>query len=170
MLLLSPFYGGKTKIMAKEKTQNKIHIKNKRVSFEYFIIDTYISGIVLTGTEIKSIREGKASLADSYCTFKNNELFVIGMHIAEYALGTYNNHDPKRERKLLLTRRELNKLKTKSNEKGFTIVPTDLFVNDKGLGKENISVARSEQDYNKRDNLKDKDNKKEIERAKNKYE
>ena len=103
--------------MAKEKTQNKIHIKNKRVSFEYFVIDTYISGIVLTGTEIKSIREGKASLADSYCVFKNNELFVTGMHIAEYSHGTYNNHDPKRERKLLLTRRELSKLKTKSNEK-----------------------------------------------------
>lgn len=115
--------------MAKEKTQNKIHIKNKRVSFEYFVIDTYTAGIVLTGTEIKSIREGKASLADSYCTFKNNELFVIGMHIAEYSHGTYNNHDPKRERKLLLTRRELNKLKTKSNEKGFTIVPTEMFIN-----------------------------------------
>ena len=105
--------------MAKEKTQNKIHIKNKRVSFEYFVIDTYMAGIVLTGTEIKSIRDGKASLADSYCTFKNNELFVIGMHIAEYSHGTYNNHDPKRERKLLLTRRELNKLKAKKNKKSY---------------------------------------------------
>ena len=149
--------------MAKEKTQNKIHIKNKRVSFEYFVIDTYMSGIVLTGTEIKSIREGKASLADSYCVFKNGELFVVGMHIAEYAMGTYNNHDPKRERKLLLTRRELNKLKTKSNEKGFTIVPTDMFINDKGL-------AKGKHFYDKRENLKDKDNKKEIERAKYKYD
>ena len=153
--------------MAKEKTQNKIHIKNKRVSFEYFIIDTYMSGIVLTGTEIKSIREGKASLADSYCVFKNGELFVVGMHIAEYAMGTYNNHDPKRERKLLLTRRELNKLKTKSNEKGFTIVPTDLFINDKGLAKVNIALAKGKHFYDKRENLKDKDNK--IERAKYTY-
>ena len=127
--------------MANEKTQNKIHIKNKRVSFEYFVIDTYMSGIVLTGTEIKSIREGKASLADSYCVFKNGELFVVGMHIAEYAMGTYNNHDPKRERKLLLTRRELNKLKTKSNEKGFTIVPTDLFINDKILREKGIEAT-----------------------------
>ena len=129
-----------------------------------------MAGIVLTGTEIKSIREGKASLADSYCTFKNGELFVLGMHIAEYALGTYNNHDPKRERKLLLTRRELNKLKTKSNEKGFTIVPTDLFINDKGLAKVNIALAKGKHFYDKRDNLKDQDNKKEIERAKYKYD
>ncbi|MBO5956308.1 MAG: SsrA-binding protein SmpB, partial [Bacteroidales bacterium] len=114
--------------------------------------------------------DGKASLADSYCTFKNGELFVLGMHIAEYALGTYNNHDPKRERKLLLTRRELNKLKTKSNEKGFTIVPTDLFINDKGLAKVNIALAKGKHFYDKRDNLKDKDNKKEIERAKYKYD
>ena len=156
--------------MAKEKTQNKVHIKNRRVSFEYFVIDTYMAGIVLTGTEIKSIRDGKASLADSYCTFKNGELFVLGMHIAEYALGTYNNHDPKRERKLILTRRELNKLKTKSNEKGFTIVSTDLFINDKGLAKVNIALAKGKHFYDKRDNLKDKDNKKEIERAKYKYD
>ena len=156
--------------MAKEKTQNKIQIRNKRVSFEYFVIDSYMAGIVLTGTEIKSIREGKASLADSYCMFKNGELFVVGMHIAEYSLGTYNNHDPKRERKLLLTRRELNKLKTKSNEKGFTIVPTDLFINDKGLAKLNIALAKGKHFYDKRDTLKDKDNKKEIERAKYKYD
>ncbi len=156
--------------MAKEKTQNKIHIKNKRVSFEYFVIDTYNAGIVLTGTEIKSIREGKASLADSYCSFKNNELFVVGMHIAEYALGTYNNHDPKRERKLLLTHRELGKLKTKSNEKGFTIVPIDLYINDKGLAKMTIALAKGKHFYDKRDNLKERDNKKEIERIKYKYD
>lgn len=159
----------KEKIMAKEKTQNKIHIKNRRVSFEYFIIDTYTAGIVLTGTEIKSIRDAKATLADSYCSFKNDELFVIGMHIAEYALGTYNNHDPKRERKLLLTRRELNKLKTKSNEKGFTIVPTDLYINDKGLAKMTIALAKGKHFYDKRDNLKEKDNKKEMDRIKYKY-
>ena len=148
--------------MAKDKTQNKIHIRNKRVSFEYFIIDTYTAGIVLTGTEIKSIRDGKASLADSYCTFKNDELFALGMHIAEYSHGTYNNHDPKRERKLLLTRRELNKLKTKSNEKGFTIVPTDMFINEKGLAKVNVALAKGKHNQDKRASLKDKDIKRDI--------
>lgn len=166
---MSPLNLKITNNMAKEKKQNNIHIKNRRVSFEYFVIDTYTAGIVLTGTEIKSIRDGKASLADSYCIFKNNELFVIGMHIAEYALGTYNNHDPKRERKLLLNRRELNKLKTKSNEKGFTIVPLEMFINDKGLAKLNIAIAKGKHFYDKRENLKDKDNKKELERAKYKF-
>ena len=142
--------------MAKEKIQNKVHIKNRRVSFEYFVIDTYMAGIVLTGTEIKSIRDGKASLADSYCTFKNGELFVLGMHIAEYALGTYNNHDPKRERKLLLTRRELNKLKTKSNEKGFTIVPTRIYLKN-GLAKLEIALAKGKHNYDKREVEKNKD-------------
>ena len=150
--------------MAKDKTQNKIHIRNKRVSFEYFIIDTYTAGIVLTGTEIKSIRDGKASLADSYCTFKNDELFALGMHIAEYSHGTYNNHDPKRERKLLLTRRELNKLKTKSNEKGFTIVPTDMFINEKGLAKVVVALAKGKKQYDKRQSLKEKDDKRDMAR------
>ena len=103
---------------------NNIKIRNKRATFEYFLVETLTAGIVLTGTEIKSIRGGKASLADSYCSFKGNELFVIGMHIAEYAQGTYNNHDPKRDRKLLLTARELRKLKNKVQEKASPSCPS----------------------------------------------
>lgn len=156
--------------MTKGKLPTNIHIKNKRASFEYFLIDTYTAGIVLTGTEIKSIREGKATLADSYCTFIGNELFVIGMHISEYTLGTYNNHNPKRDRKLLLTKRELRKLKTKINEKGYTVVPVEMFINDKGLAKIDIALAKGKHFYDKRENLKDKDNNKEIERIKYKYD
>ena len=146
--------------MANKVKQVGISIKNKRASFEYFLIDRYTAGIVLTGTEIKSIREGKASLADSYCTFIGNELFVVGMHIAEYAFGTYNNHVPKRDRKLLLTMRELRKLKTKIAEKGFTIVPIEVFVNEKGLAKMEIALAKGKHFYDKRDSLKEKDSKK----------
>ena len=148
----------------------KTAAQNRKAYHDYFVEDRYEAGIELRGTEVKSIRAGTVNLKDSYCSLKNGELFVIGMHIAEYALGTYNNHDPKRERKLLLTRRELNKLKTKSNEKGFTIVPTDMFINDKGLAKLTIALAKGKHFYDKRDNLKDKDNKKEIERAKYKYD
>lgn len=148
--------------MAKKVKQVKISIKNRRASFEYFLIDRYTAGIVLTGTEIKSIREGKASLADSYCAFVGNELFVVGMHIAEYAFGTYNNHVPKRDRKLLLTMKELRKLKAKSSEKGFTIIPVEMFVNEKGLAKMEIALAKGKHFYDKRDSLKEKDTKKEI--------
>ena len=121
--------------MANKTKQAKISIKNKRASFEYFLIDRLTAGIVLTGTEIKSIREGKASIIDSYCSFIGNELFVIGMHIAEYKFGTFNNHVPKRDRKLLLTAKELRKLKANSNEKGYTIVPIELYINEKGFAK-----------------------------------
>lgn len=148
--------------MAKKVKQVKISIKNRRASFEYFLIDRYTAGIVLTGTEIKSIREGKASLADSYCAFVGNELFVVGMHIAEYAFGTYNNHVPKRDRKLLLTMKELRKLKAKSSEKGFTIIPVEMFVNEKGLAKMEIALAKGKHFYDKRDSLKEKDTRKEI--------
>ena len=147
------------------ENKNNIKIKNKRASFEYFVLEQLTAGIVLTGTEIKSIREGKASLAESYCTFKNEELFVMGMHIAEYALGTYNNHEPKRDRKLLLTARELRKLKTKVQEKGLTIVPLTLFINDKGFAKLDIALARGKHYYDKRDSLKDRDTRREIEKA-----
>ncbi len=147
------------------ENKNNIKIKNKRASFEYFVLEQLTAGIVLTGTEIKSIREGKASLAESYCTFKNEELFVVGMHVAEYAQGTYNNHEPKRDRKLLLTARELRKLKTKVQEKGLTIVPLTLFINDKGLAKLDIALARGKHYYDKRDSLKDRDTKREIDKA-----
>ena len=122
------------------------------------------AGIVLTGTEIKSIRNGKASLAESYCTYKGDELFVVGMHIAEYDKGTYNNHDPKRDRKLLLTERELRKLKTKVQEKGLTIIPVLLFINEKGLAKLNIALARGKHYYDKRESLKSKDSKRDVEK------
>ncbi|MBO4573827.1 MAG: SsrA-binding protein SmpB [Bacteroidales bacterium] len=148
--------------MANKVKQVRISIKNRRASYEYYLIDRYTAGIVLTGTEIKSIREGKASLTDSYCAFTGDELFVVGMHIAEYAFGTYNNHVPKRDRKLLLTAKELRKLKAKSSEKGFTIVPVEMFVNDRGLAKVEIALAKGKHFYDKRDSLKEKDSKKEI--------
>ena len=145
--------------------KNNIRIRNKRASCEYFVIESLTAGIVLTGTEIKSIREGKASLAESYCTFKNDELYVVGMHIAEYAMGTYNNHEPKRDRKLLLTARELRKMKTKVQEKGLTIVPLTLFINDRGLAKLDIALARGKHYYDKRDSLKDRDTKRELDKV-----
>jgi len=145
-----------------EKT---ISIKNKRAAFEFFLLQEYSAGIVLTGTEIKSIREGKASIADAYCSFKGDELFVVNMHIAEYSLGNIYNHEPKRERKLLLNRRELHKLLVKVKERGLTIIPTLLFVNEKGLAKLNIALAKGKHSYDKRETLKQKDMKREIERA-----
>jgi len=144
-----------------------ISIKNKRASFEYLLLQEFTAGIQLTGTEIKSIREGKASIADAYCTFKGNELFVINMHVAEYSFGTYNNHEPKRDRKLLLTKRELHKMQAKVKEKGFTIIPTLLYINEKGLAKLTISLARGKHHYDKRESLKQKDVKREIERSRN---
>lgn len=147
-----------------KKSNNNITIKNKRAEHEYFLMDRLTAGIVLTGTEIKSIRNGKASLADSYCSFKDDELFVIGMHIAEYDKGTYNNHDPKRDRKLLLTARELRKLKNKVQEKGLTIIPVVLYINEKGLAKLDIALARGKHYYDKRESLKTKDSKRDIEK------
>ena len=143
---------------------NNIKIKNKRASHEYFFLEKYIAGIVLTGTEIKSIRNGKASLVDSYCIFEGNELFIVGMHISEYSYGTYNNHFPKRVRKLLLTARELKKLKNKIKDKGLTIIPTLLFMNDRGLAKLEIALAKGKHFYDKREDLKKKDSQREIER------
>lgn len=147
-----------------KKNNNAINIKNKRAEHEYFLMDRLTAGIALTGTEIKSIRNGKASLADSYCAFKEQELFVVGMHIAEYDKGTYNNHDPKRDRKLLLTARELRKLKTKVQEKGLTIIPVVLYINEKGLAKLDIALARGKHYYDKRESLKTKDSKRDIEK------
>ena len=144
--------------------QNNIRIKNKRASWEYFVVEKLVAGIVLTGTEIKSIRGGKASLADSYCYFDAGELFVRGMHISEYSYGTYNNHIAKRDRKLLLNSRELRKLNIKVKEKSMTIIPLVLFINEKGLAKLEIAVARGKHFYDKRNTLKEKDHKREIDR------
>lgn len=143
---------------------NNIKIRNKRVSFEFFLIEKFTAGIVLTGTEIKSIRHGKASLVDSYCYFDGGELFVRNMHIAEYNYGTYNNHLAKRDRKLLLNKRELKKLFRQVKEKSMTIVPVLLFINGKGLAKLEISLAKGKHFYDKRDSLKEKDSKRDIER------
>jgi SsrA-binding protein len=143
---------------------NQIKIKNRKAYFEYFISDKFIAGLVLTGTEIKSIREGKVSLDESYCSFINQELYVVNMHIAEYKFGTYNNHEPKRERKLLLNARELRKLTNKVKEKGFTIIPTLLFINEKGLAKLEIGLAKGKKLYDKRESIKTKDTKRHIER------
>lgn len=150
--------------MAEKKNNNTINIKNKRAEHEYFLMDTLTAGIVLTGTEIKSIRNGKASLADAYCMFKGEEMFVVGMHIAEYDKGTYNNHDPKRDRKLLLTARELRKMKNKVQEKGLTIIPVLLYINEKGLAKLDIALARGKHYYDKRETLKNKDSKRDVEK------
>ena len=141
-----------------------INIKNKRAGFDYYLLDKYTAGIVLTGTEIKSIRLGKANLSDSYCYFKDNELWVRNLHIAEYTYGTYNNHEPKRERKLLLQKKELKKLINKLKDKGLTIVPLLLFINEKGLAKIEISIAKGKKLYDKRETLKEKDTKREMER------
>jgi SsrA-binding protein len=144
--------------------EQTISIKNKRASHEYFLIQEFTAGIQLTGTEIKSIREGKASIADAYCSFTGMELFVRNMHIAEYVMGTHYNHEPKRDRKLLLTKRELKKLNVKVNERGFTIIPTLLFINEKGLAKLTIALARGKHSYDKRETLKQKDIQREIDR------
>lgn len=145
--------------------ENTVNIKNKKAGHEYFLLQEFTAGIQLTGTEIKSIRGGKASIVDAYCAFKGNELFVMNMHIAEYGYGTYNNHEPKRERKLLLTKRELRKLQTKVKERGFTIIPTLLFINEKGLAKLTIALARGKHHYDKRETLKKKDIQREIDRS-----
>ncbi|HPE86127.1 MAG: SsrA-binding protein SmpB [Bacteroidia bacterium] len=142
-----------------------INIKNKKAFYQYFILDRFTAGIVLTGTEIKSIRGGKANLSDAYCQFREGELFVFGLHISEYTFGTYNNHDPKRPRKLLLNRRELKKIFTNIHEKGLTIIPLYLFINEKGLAKIEISIAKGKKLYDKRETLKAKDTKREIERG-----
>ena len=151
--------------MATRTAKTNINIKNKRASFDYELLDTWTAGLVLTGTEIKSIRESKASLADTYCTFINGELWVKGMHIAQYAFGSYNNHEAKRDRKLLLTKKELRKLAADSKNPGFTIVPTRLFIGDKGLAKLVIALAKGKHEYDKRQSIKDNEDKREIARA-----
>ena len=143
---------------------NKINISNKQVYREYEILEKYTAGIVLYGTEIKSIRQGKASLSDSWCMFINGELYARGLQIAEYSFGTYNNHIPKRDRKLLLSRNELRKLERKVKEKGFTIVTIELFLTDAGLAKLEIGLARGKAIHDKREDMKKKDTEREMER------
>jgi SsrA-binding protein len=144
--------------------EQSIVIKNKRAHHEYFLLQEYTAGIQLTGTEIKSIRDGKASIIDAFCSFTGEELFVRNMHIAEYAMGTHYNHEPKRDRKLLLTKKELKKLLTKVKEKGLTIIPITLFISERGFAKITIALAKGKHAYDKRETLKQKDIRREIER------
>ena len=143
---------------------NRINIKNKKAYFDYEILEKFTAGIQLAGTEIKSIRLGKASLVDSYCYFVKNELWLKGMNIAEYFYGTYNNHQPQRERKLLLQKKELQKLIRKTKESGLTVVPLKLFINERGFAKIEIALAQGKKQHDKRETLKLKDAKREMDR------
>lgn len=143
---------------------NNINIKNKRATFDYEIGDTYTAGLVLTGTEIKSIRQSRASLADTYCLVENGEVWVKNMHVAEYSFGSYNNHVTRRDRKLLLNRKEIAKLLKASEDPGYTIVPLRLFINDRGLAKLVIGVGRGKKQYDKRQSIKERDDKRMLDR------
>ena len=145
-------------------TENSINIKNKKASFEYSFIDKYVAGIQLTGTEIKSIRETKSNINDAFCVFQNDELFIRNMHIAHYFNGTYNNVEEKRDRKLLLNKRELEKLQGKLKDKGLTIIPLRLFINEKGYAKLEVALAKGKKLYDKRDDIKKKDIERETNR------
>ncbi|NNE77111.1 MAG: SsrA-binding protein SmpB [Pricia sp.] len=148
----------------------KINIKNKKAKFEYELLETYVAGIVLAGTEIKSIREGKASIAQSFCEFNDNgEMFVINMQVDEYSHASHFNHKPKAERKLLLNRGELKKLQKEVNTSGLTIVPLNLFINDRGLAKVKIALAKGKKLYDKRETIKDRDNKRNLARIKKSF-
>ncbi|WP_346849357.1 SsrA-binding protein SmpB [uncultured Draconibacterium sp.] len=146
------------------KTQQNISIKNRKATFEYELIERFVAGMQLVGTEIKSIRNGKVNLTDSYCQIINGQIYVINLHIAEYELGTCNNHMAKRDRKLLLNKKEILKLDKKVRESGLTIICTKLFVNDKGLAKLEIALARGKKTYDKRESLKSKDAKRDMDR------
>ncbi len=158
--------------MSKDKKQftNTINVRNKRARFDYEILDKYIAGIQLVGTEIKAIREGKASLADSFCEFNDRgELFVVNMYINEYSHGTHYNHQPKRERKLLLKKKELKKLKREVEKSGLTIVPLRMFITEKGWAKMEIGLARGRKKYDKRELLKERDVKRQLDQIRKEY-
>ncbi|MDE6927773.1 MAG: SsrA-binding protein SmpB [Muribaculaceae bacterium] len=142
----------------------EVNIKNRRATYDYHIVDTFTAGIVLTGTEIKSIRLGKAGLTDTFCYMNNGELWVKNMYIAEYFYGTYNNHAARRDRKLLLNRKELDRLDKDGKEAGFTIVPLKLFINERGLAKLVIGLARGKKEYDKRQSLKEREDKRDMAR------
>ena len=153
--------------MAKTLIPNKgkdINIKNKRAEFDYLLMDKYTAGIVLTGTEIKSIRKGKASLVDTYCYVIQGEVWVKNMYIAQYEQGSYNNHMERRDRKLLLNRKEIRKMQQTVKSPGFSIVPTLLFIDEKGLAKLDIHIARGKKEYDKRETLKEKEDRRNIDR------
>ncbi len=146
------------------KAKSNVEIKNRRASFDYEFLDSYVAGIVLTGTEIKSIRAGKASLVDAFCYFNNGELYVKNMHVADYHWGSWGKHDPRRDRKLLLKKKELAKLQRAVKEKGLTVVAVKLFIADNGYAKLLIALARGKKEYDKRQSIKEKDLRREMER------
>jgi len=150
--------------MSKEKPTNQITIKNKRASFDYELLETFTAGIVLTGTEIKSIRLGKASLVDTFAIVERGEVWVKNMYVAEYFFGTYNNHAPRRDRKLLLNRKEIRRLQTAAKDRGFTLVPTRLFINERGLAKLVLAIARGKKEYDKRQSIRERDDRREMDR------
>jgi SsrA-binding protein len=145
--------------------KGKVSVKNKRATFEYEILDEYTAGMVLMGTEIKSIRNHKASIAEAYCAFAGESLVIRNMNIEEYSHSSYFNHEPKRDRKLLLNKTELNKLKNKMKDKGLTIVPLHLYISESGYAKLDIALAKGKKLYDKRESLKDKDAKRNLSRA-----
>ncbi len=142
-----------------------VNIKNKRASFEYHLLDRYVAGIRLLGTEIKSIREGKANINDSFCSFFDDGLYIRNMHIAEYSYGSFYNHEAKRDRQLLLTKKELKKLKEKGEERGFTIIPLRIFISERGFAKIEIALAQGKKDFDKRETIKERETKRELDRA-----
>ncbi len=145
--------------------KNDINIKNKRAYFDYNLIDKYIAGIALLGTEIKSIREGKANMTDAFCMFIDGDLFVRNLHISEYSHSSFFHHDIKRDRTLLLKKKELKKLKVKGEEKGYTIVPLRIFMNERGFAKIEIALAQGKKEFDKRESMREKDSKRDMERA-----
>lgn len=151
------------------RKKSPIQIKNKKASFEYFFIEEFTAGIVLTGTEIKSIRAGKASLVDTYCTVIRGEMWVKGMSISPYFYGSYNNHEQKRDRKLLLTRREINRLESATKQTGYTIVPTLVFIDENGRAKVDLALCKGKKSYDKRQTLKEKEDRREMDRAMKAY-
>ena len=147
------------------RKKSPVQVRNKKASFEYFFVDTYTAGIVLTGTEIKSIRMGKASLVDTFCFINNGEIWVKGMNISPYFYGSYNNHEAKRDRKLLLNKREINRLQEATKQIGYTIVPTLLFIDKNGRAKVDIALAKGKKEFDKRQTLKEKEDRREMDRA-----
>lgn len=149
--------------------KNTINIKNRKAKFEYEFLDKYTAGIKLAGTEIKAIREGKASIAESFCEFQDHELFVINMHVEEYSHASHFSHNPKSERKLLLQKRELRKLEKEVKNSGLTIIPLRLFINDRGLAKLQITLAKGKKLYDKRETIKSRESKRRLDRIKKEY-
>lgn len=151
------------------RKKSPVNIKNKKAAFEYFFIETFTAGIVLTGTEIKSIRAGKASLVDSYCFITNEEMWVRGMNVSPYFYGSYNNHEMKRDRKLLLTKREIRKLQSATKQTGYTIVPLLVFIDENGRAKMDIALCKGKKAFDKRQTLKEKEDRREMDRAIKRY-